>query len=53
MATPNKGKTPMLIRSQVLVSNVLTLATEITIPRGAIEDGVILATTSSVFGALP
>jgi hypothetical protein len=51
LATPNKGQTPILVRSRLASTDAIVLTTDFTVPRGAIEDGVIFATTSSLLGA--
>jgi hypothetical protein len=48
--TPNRGQTPILLRSRVTTDGGLRSTLDFTVPRGAIEDAVIFATTSSLLG---
>jgi hypothetical protein len=51
LATPNKGQTSIIIRSRLTANDAIVLTTDFTVPRGAIEDGIIFVTTSSLLGA--
>jgi hypothetical protein len=52
-STPNRGKSPMLITGEVAMDNGVTWRARIDVPKGVIEDAIVLAASSRLMLPAP
>jgi hypothetical protein len=45
-STPNRGKTPILFASEIALDNGITWRSRFDVPKGVIEDAIVLVASS-------